>query len=232
LSPSLTVGSLFTGIGGIDIGLEAAGASIAWQSEIDPFCNTVLKEHWPSTPNIGDVTKVDWNNVPKVDIIAGGYPCPAFSNAARGRNNAPDLWPFMYSAIKAIKPRWVFGENVAAHLNKGFPEVLSDLADIGYDVEWEVAGACSFGAPHPRRRLFFIAYADSHSESTSPLDAEAPVVRPIAGHDEDWRETAANATRKDDGVPNRLDRCKALGNSVVPAAAEFFGSRIVKSAGL
>ena len=71
---TLTVGSLFSGIGGIDLGLERAGMTVKWQSEIDPYASQVLKKHWPDTPNLGDITKIDWQTIEHVDVIAGGYP--------------------------------------------------------------------------------------------------------------------------------------------------------------
>ena len=92
---TLTVGSLFSGIGGIDLGLERAGMTVKWHSEIDPYACRVLKKHWPDVPNLGDITQVNWENVPYVDVIAGGYPCQPFSLAGKraGENDPRHLWP-------------------------------------------------------------------------------------------------------------------------------------------
>jgi DNA (cytosine-5)-methyltransferase 1 len=103
---TLTVGSLFSGIGGIDLGLERAGMTVKWQSEIDPFACKVLKKHWPDIPNLGDIKTVDWSNVEPVDLIAGGYPCQPFSTAGKrqGENDPRHLWPYFRNAISAIRP--------------------------------------------------------------------------------------------------------------------------------
>ena len=223
----MRVGSLFSGIGGLDLGLERAGMTVAWQSEIDPHACRVLSKHWPNTPNLGDITTIEWSEVEPVDVICGGYPCPAFSLAARGRNTAPDLWPHMRSAIAAVRPRYVILENVAAHLRRGFAAVLGDLADLGFDAEWDVLTACSVGASHPRRRLFALAYPHGYEQPTGPLDAETPVMPTITGCGRDGWQASPHDVGADDGVPYRLDRLRALGNAVVPQVAELVGRRLM-----
>ena len=84
----MKVGSLFSGIGGLDLGLERAGMTVVWQSEIDPYASRVLAKHWPDVPNLGDITTVDWSNVEPVDLICGGYPCQPFSYAGTRHGDA------------------------------------------------------------------------------------------------------------------------------------------------
>ena len=225
----MKVGSLFSGIGGLELGAERAGMTVAWQSEINPFACRVLAKHWPDVPNLGDITEVDWSTVEPVDVICGGYPCQPFSHAARGRNNAPDLWPHMRSVIAAVRPRFAVLENVAAHLNKGFDRVLADLADLGFDAEWEVVTACAFGAPHRRRRLLAVAYPHGECKSVLSVDGETPELRPTASDRRQWLPTPDDV-RADDGIPDRVDRLRALGNAVVPQVAEHYSRRVMEAA--
>lgn len=230
MTRALTVGSLFSGIGGIDLGLERAGMTVIWQSEIDAYACRVLAKHWPDVPNLGDITTIDWTNVERPDLVCGGYPCPAFSQAAHGRSVAPNLWPWMRDAIDQLRPRWVVLENVAAHLRRGFDRVLSDLHDLGFDAEWTTLSACAFGAAHMRRRLFVVAYPHGNSESVVTVDEEARQHRPLARDRGRWGIPTADDVRADDGVPNRVDRDRALGNAVVPDIAEWIGTRILEAA--
>ena len=157
---TLTVGSLFSGIGGIDLGLERAGMTVKWHSEIDPYACRVLKKHWPTTPNLGNIKDIDWSSVEPVDLIAGGYPCQPFSTAGKrqGEKDERHLWPYFLRAIGELRPRYAFLENVRGHLSMGFDRVLGDLAEIGYDAEWQIVSAASVGAPHRRDRIICVAY--------------------------------------------------------------------------
>ena len=163
---TLTVGSLFSGIGGIDLGLERAGMNVLWHSEIDPYACRVLKKHWPHVPNIGNITEVDWSNIPYVDVIAGGYPCQPFSLAGKraGENDPRHLWPYFRDAISHLRPRYALLENVRGHLTLGGISVIGDLAAIGYDCEWRVISAASVGANHKRDRLIIVAYTDNQGQ--------------------------------------------------------------------
>ena len=165
---TLTVGSLFSGIGGIDLGLERAGMTVKWQSEIDPFACKVLKKHWPNIPNLGNIKTVDWSTVEPVDLIAGGYPCQPFSTAGKrqGENDPRHLWPYFRDAISAIRPRYAFLENVRGHLSMGATTVVGDLAQIGYDCEWQIVSAASVGAPHRRDRIIIVAYPNDSGIGT------------------------------------------------------------------
>ena len=156
----ITVGSLFSGIGGIDLGLERVGMTVKWQSEIEPYSCRVLRKHWPHVPNLGNIREVNWEEVERVDVIAGGYPCQPFSTAGKrgGSDDPRHLWPEMLRAISVLRPRVAFLENVRGHYSLGFDRVLGDLADIGYDCEWEIVSAQSVGAPHRRERLICLAY--------------------------------------------------------------------------
>lgn len=182
----LTVGSLFSGIGGFDLGLEKAGLKVIWQSEIEPYSCSVLKKHWPDVPNIGDITKVDWRTIERPNILCGGYPCQPFSTAGfrKGNNDPRHLWPEFRKAIRILQPDYAIMENVRGHLSLGFKEVLKDLADIGYDAEWQVIPASAVGAPHKRERLIIVAYPNSSFASNGKQCKNVP---------------SQSASRSDDG---------------------------------
>jgi DNA (cytosine-5)-methyltransferase 1 len=156
----LTVGSLFSGIGGLDLGLERAGMKVIWQSEIDPYCNKVLKKHWPEVPNYGNIKEIEWATIPRPDVICGGYPCQPFSTAGkrRGTDDPRHLWPWVRTAISELQPRYAILENVRGHLSMGGLQVIGELAEIGYNSEWRIVSAAGLGAPHRRDRLIIVAY--------------------------------------------------------------------------
>ena len=183
INMTLHVGSLFSGIGGIDLGLERAGMTVKWQSEIDPYSCRVLKKHWPDVPNLGDIKNIDWKKVEVVDVIAGGYPCQPFSTAGK-RNGTADprhLWPEMLRAISTIRPRIAFLENVRGHYSLGFDSVLADLTEIGYDAQWETISALSVGAPHLRQRLICLAYPNGIRQSLQ-IDGEQSSITQFASN--------------------------------------------------
>ncbi len=157
----MRVGSLFAGIGGFDLGLERAGFDIAWQVEIDPYCQRVLAKHWPTVQRYGDIRAVDWQSVEPVDLLCGGFPCQDISLAGKGAGLSGErsgLWFEYAKAIDALKPRYVLIENVAALRSRGLDQVLGSLAALGYDAEWHCVPASAVGAPHRRDRVWIVAY--------------------------------------------------------------------------
>ena len=161
MTNALTVGSLFAGIGGFDLGLTRAGFDIAWQVEIDPYCQRVLAKHWPHVQRYGDIQSVDWGTVEPVDVLCGGFPCQDISLAGKGAGLAGErsgLWFEYAKAIEALTPRYVIIENVAALRSRGLDQVLGALAALGYDAEWHCIPASAVGAPHRRDRVWLAAY--------------------------------------------------------------------------
>jgi len=280
----MKVGSLFSGIGGLDLGLERAGMDVIWQSEIDPYACKVLNKHWPTVPNLGNIKEIDWNQVERPDVICGGYPCQPFSTAGKrqGEGDARHLWPWVRECIAELRPRYAVLENVRGHLSLGFGTVLGDLASIGYDTEWQVIPAAAVGAPHRRDRVFIVAYADQQRSqrrgriqesktqlgrldlpsadsrwpqelaSTDPIreladngrigDGQHRLTGDVAsegrqrddygrGEADDvsrqWWAVEPNVGRVADGIPNRVDRLRCLGNAVVPQVAEYVGRLIM-----
>ena len=158
-----TVGSLFAGIGGFDLAFEREGYDVAWQVEIDSYCQRVLEKHWPDVPRYDDVRDCGLHNLEPVDVIAGGFPCTDISCAGKqaGLNGEQSsLWWQMHRIIGELRPRFAVVENVPNLFNRGFDRVCGSLAEIGYDAEWHVISAADVGAPHLRKRLWLVADAD------------------------------------------------------------------------
>lgn len=164
----MKVGSLFSGIGGFDLGLERAGMEVVWQVEIDEFCNKVLAKHWPNVKRYGDIKNV--TNLEPVDLICGGFPCQPFSCAGKRRGKEDDryLWPEMFRVIQEAKPTWVIGENVGGFVNMGLDQCVSDLEAEGYEVEPIIIPACAVNAPHRRDRVWIVANSNRSKSRTSP----------------------------------------------------------------
>ena len=160
----MTFGSLFSGIGGFDLGLERAGMKCLWQCEKDPYALKVLEKHWPNVRRYDDITTLDATALAPVDLICGGFPCQPFSVAGKRKGAGDDrfLWPAMLKVIEIVRPTWVLGENVPGLISLGLDGVLSDLEGLGYAVRAFVVPACAVGASHRRDRLWIVAHAESY----------------------------------------------------------------------
>jgi len=160
----MTVGSLFSGIGGLDLGLERAGHRVLWQVESNAFCRRILAQHWPNVPCYGDITTLTGHDLAPVDLICGGFPCQPVSQAGqrKGTDDERWLWPEFARLIRVLRPRYALLENVPGLLTTddghAFQNILTDLAECGYDAEWDCLPAAAVGAPHLRYRVFLIAY--------------------------------------------------------------------------
>lgn len=185
-----TIGSLFTGYGGLDMGVAMAldpDARVAWTSDVEPGPCRLAEVRWPGVPNLGDITQIDWAAVEPVDIICGGSPCQDLSLAGKRAGMATGtrsgLWESMAAAIETIRPRLVVWENVLGALSgrayspveseptmlgtgangpalRAAGRVVGDLATLGYSCSWRVVRASDVGAPHQRARFFLIGYPD------------------------------------------------------------------------
>lgn len=160
----LNVLDIFSGIGGFSIGLEAIGMQTVAFCEISPFCRKILTRHWPSVPIFPDITiihKEDLKTLPKIDVIAGGFPCQDISVAGKQKGieaKRSGLWKEFARLINEIRPKYAIIENVANLRSQGLIRVLQDLWEIGYDAEWHCIPASAFGAPHRRDRIWIIAH--------------------------------------------------------------------------
>jgi DNA (cytosine-5)-methyltransferase 1 len=251
----VTIGSLFAGIGGFDLGFERAGFEIKWQVEIDPFCRAVLAKHWPDVRRYEDVrTVVGWGPdarradatrvesvqwLDEVDVICGGFPCQNISFAGDGAGldgEQSGLWREYWRLVGELRPNYVVVENVAGLTVRGLGRVLGDLAGIGYDALWSGFSACAVGAPHLRRRLFIVAYPDREHGRAGLRDSVARAFRPLQTVDgftdsrSRYRQRLANPSALyggADGLPDGMDRNHGIGNSIVPQIAEWIARRIL-----
>lgn len=186
----MRIGSLFSGAGGLDMAVEHVfGGTVVWHSEIDKAASKLLAYRYPDIPNLGDISAIDWSDVPAIDILCGGFPCQDVSAAGKRagirEGTRSGLWSYFADAIDTLRPKIVIIENVrgllnaTAHRDMEFNDttvgngtgrpvlraagaVLGDLADLGYDAAWTTLAAAAVGAPHRRERVFVLA-ADAAS---------------------------------------------------------------------
>ncbi len=248
LGDVLRIGSLFSGIGGLELGLEWAGVGhTVFQVERDPYASQVLARHWPDAVRFDDVRTVGAHNLPACDVLCGGFPCQDVSLAGAGvgglaglAGSRSGLWGEFARIIGEVRPSFAVVENVSHLLavdgGAGFARVLADLAALGFDAWWDCLPASAVGAPHRRDRIFLVAYASS-PRGAGPIAGEtarqpgswgwrgAEDLRAIADapfvNGDRWPQPIIR--RVDDGIPDRVARLRAYGNAVVPAVGYFIG---------
>lgn len=185
----MRIGSLFTGIGGLELGMSNTVTSIApygndieWIAETDENALKVLDRStmFHGVPNLGDVTKIDWTAVPDVDCITGGTPCQDFSHLGTRKGLKGSKSSLLYTFIEAVKskkPEYVLWENVTGALTKGAYDVLLDaLNDADYSTSSVILPASSLGMPHKRSRLF--VFAERTEGEATPFNTQLTEVRP------------------------------------------------------
>jgi DNA (cytosine-5)-methyltransferase 1 len=176
--------SFFSGIGGFDLGFDRAGFVTSSQSEIDPFCCSVLKRHWPAVTRFGSIAEIRPEDVPTATVWTAGFPCQDVS-LARGNHQRPgfkgqnsSLFFEFFRLVKRRKPSVVVLENVTGLLssNSGndFSLVLASLAKAGYGVAWRVLNTRYFGAPQSRQRVFVCAVLGSARTACKIIFDEMP----------------------------------------------------------
>lgn len=170
----LRTAELCSGYGGLSLAI--GDRHPAWVSEIDTYASRVLRERFPCSPNLGDMTRIDWASAPGVDVLMGGTPCQDLSLAGRRAGMSPEtrsgLWSHMYRAAEELSPNVVIWENVAGARTgcggNGMPalgRVVTDLAGLGYGVGWDSVRASDVGAPHRRERVFVLAFRPTAADT-------------------------------------------------------------------
>ena len=169
----MKIGSLFSGVGGLELGLERglarAGivAEVVYQVERSAFCRHILARHWPSATRYDDVCSVGAAVLPPVDLLCGGFPCQDVSSAGRGAGldgARSGLWWEFARIIEETRPRWVVVENVASGARRWLPAVRRALGARGYASLPVGIAACEVGARHRRERVFVVAHLDGQGQ--------------------------------------------------------------------
>ena len=279
----------FAGIGGFSYAATklVGGYRTTQFIEIDPFCQKILKKHFPFIPIHDDIRT--FTAIPgQYDVICGGFPCQSISVAGNRagitEESRSGIFYELMRVIRMVRPRFVVLENVAAILNNGLDIVLGELSQAGYDAEWSVISASSLGACHRRSRWWCVAYTNDYGSPTSSISglddqtnndtsqrtnqvsqsprsiksSDGGIVQPSTKSTDsnskglqrenfsemereiwsegatrrlnpDWRSYASKPIlrRGDDGLSNRVDRTRALGNSIVPAVAAIPLQRVL-----
>lgn len=178
----LKAASLFSGIGGIDLGFDRAGFEITFQCEIDKFCRNILERHWPNVPRYENIKELHADDVPRCDVWAGGFPCQDVSLARMGqraglRGKRSRLFYDFARLVGEVRPRVVLLENVAgllsSHHGRDFGTVVGTLAEFGYSVGWRVFNSKNFGVPQSRHRVYIVGcYRDIDGPGKILFEAE------------------------------------------------------------
>lgn len=237
--------SLFSGIGGFDIGLERAGMQCVGQVENNDYCNRVLEKHWPNVKRMKDIYNVTGNEFGTIDLICGGIPCQPASCAGKRRGTQDNrwLWPETFRVVRAIKPAWCLFENVRGILTlEGglvFENLLSELENIGYEVQTFIIPACAVDAPHRRDRVWIVAHSNGGRCSKQNIRYKQPRRTEIVGTSENVAYTAIKGrgtqrkrvqkpevtAQRGEDVPNsQSERCREAGEHIIRSEKRSSGN--------
>lgn len=211
--------ALFAGAGGGLLASKVLGWRTVCAVELDPYCRSILirrqnerlLDPFPIWDDVRTFDGKPW--ISSIDIVTGGFPCQAFSNAAAGKNNADDLWPEMFRIVADVSPKFVFAENVSKN---AIDKACNDLETLGYKTKAISLSASDMGADHVRKRHWLLAHPDNKSELLRELNAEMAVSQEFQNCV--WK-TFPGSPRMDDGMAHRVERFKATGNGQVPIVA-------------
>jgi len=245
---SLKVLDLFSGIGGFSLGLERAGMETIAFCEIDEKCRQELKKHWLNIPIYEDIKDLNVERLRRdgiePNILCGGFPCQDISIAGYQKGlsgGRSGLWSQFARLISEIRPKYAIIENVANLLlgDRGnwFSQILTDLASIWYDAEWDVIPASAVGVNHKRERVWIVAYPKGNTKQNT-VYSEIPqdfllscefgrrTWGPVPGTH--WATDKPRLVEMDDGVSGWVASVSQYGNAVVPQIPELIGKAILE----
>ncbi len=245
---ALTHGSLFSGVGGFELGAHKAGIKTVWNCEIEEDCRQLLKHYFPNTKQHNNILTL--NNPPYVDIVSGGFPCQDISIGNSKENGKQKgikgersgLWKEMYRIISEVKPKYAIIENSPMLTKRGLEVVIQDLSKIGYCLEWQTLSAKLFGYPHFRKRFFGIAYPEQvrlartnevFTELQKILPKETPRQNILPRNFKRFTaQSDFSGVRIDNEFPKKLDNShrrtiEMMGNAVMPAITELLFKAII-----
>ena len=219
--------ALFAGAGGGLLASELLGWRTVCAVEREAYAAQVLAQRQndgflPPFPIWSDVCSFDgkpWRGI--IDVISGGFPCQDISPAGRGSGiggKRSGLWKENLRIIDEVRPARAFSENSSWLTRRGLDVVIQDLAEIGYSCSWTTIGAAGFGAEHIRERVWILAYANSTQREGGRLPSGVHQEYANAG-DTRWGKDKPGVDRVANGLVNRVDRLKAIGNGQVPIVA-------------
>lgn len=237
--------ALFAGAGGGILGGHLLGWRTVCAVEIEDYPRRVLLQRQadgvlPRFPIWDDVQTFDgkpWRG--KVDVVTGGFPCQDISCAGAGagiEGERSSMWKHMARIIGEIRPRYAFVENSPMLVGRGFTTVLSDLAEMGYDAKWGVMGADRLGLLHHRERIWVLATNPDYEHVEGGGIKKIQRLKPLQGIVSDGVDKDEQGLRsilkpylcrKHNGIPNQVDRLKAIGNGQVPAVAAYAWNKLI-----
>jgi DNA (cytosine-5)-methyltransferase 1 len=224
-------GSLFSGIEGFALGAKWAGIKTKYSCEIEEFQRKVIQKNFSNIKQYDDIQKLYIRLY--VDILSGGFPCQDISIAGKGvgiEGLRSGLWTEFYRIIRDTRPKYVLIENSPMLVVRGFERLLCDLAEIGYDAQWQCISNSDFGFPHKRERLYTFAYdTNKIRRTTIPFFAEITGEAKESWNrefsringDTFWGKDYPEFLRMDNGIPDNVHRLEAVGNAVNPFVAQY-----------
>ena len=241
----LRVIDTFSGIGGFTLaGEQLGGFETVYFVEREPFCQKILRKHWPHIPIHNDIRTFK-PEMGSADVICGGFPCQDISLAGKQagikEGTRSGLFYELMRVIRLVRPRYVVLENVSAIVSNGLDTVLGELAEAGFDAEWSCIPASAVGACHQRDRWWCVAYSNNTRSQglrgklefqQSSRQVQVAWCHQSRMPESNWRRFVSKPVlrRGDDGISGRMDRLKSLGNAVVPQVAQIPLARVLELA--